>query len=89
MTRTRRLVLDVLKPHHPNALDFSTTLASLDDDCWVKLTVVEVDKETETVILVIEGSDIHYDAIIEAIKEMGATVHSIDEVEVEGITPAV
>ncbi len=87
MTRTRRLVLDVLKPHHPNALDFSTTLAGLDEDYRVKLTVVEVDKDTETVILVIEGRDIHYNAIIEVIKEMGATVHSIDEVEVEGITP--
>jgi hypothetical protein len=89
MSRTRRLVLDVLKPHHPNALDFSTTLADLDEDHWVKLTVVEVDKMTETVILVIEGPDIQYDAIIEAIKEMGATVHSIDEVEVEGTNPTV
>ena len=80
-------MLDVLKPHHPNALDFSTTLAGLDEDYRVKLTVVEVDKDTETVILVIEGRDIHYNAIIEVIKEMGATVHSIDEVEVEGITP--
>ena len=82
-------MLDVLKPHHPNALDFSTTLADLDGDHWVKLTVVEVDKMTETVILVIKGRDIHYDAIIKAIKEMGATVHSIDEVEVEGTNPTV
>jgi hypothetical protein len=89
MTRTRRLVLDVLKPHHPNALDFSTTLAGLAEDYRVKLTVVEVDKETETVILVIEGIDIQYDAIFEVIKEMGATIHSIDEVEVEGTTPTV
>lgn len=84
MSRTTRLVLDVLKPHYPNAFDFSITLADLDEDHKVKLTVVEVDKKTETVILVIEGRDIHYDSIIEAIKGMGATVHSIDEVEVEG-----
>ena len=89
MTRTRRLVLDVLKPHHPNALDFSTTLAGLDEDYRVKLTVVEVDKDTETVILVIEDRDIRYDAIIEVIKEMGATLHSIDEVEVEGTNPTI
>lgn len=87
MSRTRRLVLDVLKPHHPNALDFSTTLADLADDYRVKLTVVEVDKKTESIILIIEGSDIKYDNLIDAIKEMGATVHSIDEVEVEGATP--
>ncbi len=89
MSRTRRIVLDVLKPHYPNAFDFSITLADLDEDHRVKLTVVEVDKKTETVILVIEGRDIHYDAIIEAIKEMGATVHSIDEVEVEGTNPTI
>ena len=87
MSKTRRLVLDVLKPHHPNALDFSTTLADLSENHRVKLTVVEVDKKTETVILVIEGRDLNYDAIIEAIKAMGATLHSIDEVEVEGTNP--
>ena len=89
MSRTRRLVLDVLKPHHPNALDFSTTLADLSEDHRVKLTVIEVDKKTETVILVIEGHDLSYDAIIGAIREMGATVHSIDEVEVEGTNPTI
>ena len=84
MSKTRKLVLDVLKPHHPNALDFSATLADLSDDYCVKLTVVEVDKKTESVILIIKGTDIQYDRLIESIHEMGATVHSIDEVEVEG-----
>lgn len=84
MTKTRRLVLDVLKPHQPNALDFSSTLADLGGDYRVKLTVTEVDKKTESTIVIIEGADINFESIQTAIEKMGASVHSIDEVEVYG-----
>ena len=84
MTKTLKLVLDVLKPHQPNVLDFSTALASLGADYRVKLTVTEVDKATETTIVTIEGADINFDDIKTAIEKMGASVHSIDEVEVYG-----
>lgn len=88
MTKTRRLVLDVLKPHQPNALDFSSALADLGADYRVKLTVTEVDKKTESTIVTIEGADINFDNIRKAIEKMGASVHSIDEVEVYGAGPA-
>ena len=84
MTKTRRLVLDVLKPHQPNALDFSSTLADLGGDYRVKLTVTEVDKKTESTIVIIEGADINFESIQTAIEKMGASVHTIDEVEVYG-----
>lgn len=84
MTKTRKLVLDVLKPHQPNALDFSSALANLGVDYRVKLVVTEVDKKTESTIVTIEGSDIHFEDLIAAIETMGASVHSIDEVEVYG-----
>ena len=87
MTKTRRLVLDVLKPHQPNALDFSSTLADLGADYRVKLTVTEVDKKTESTIVTIEGADINFENIKTAIEKMGASVHSIDEVEVYGTEP--
>ena len=87
MTKTRRLVLDVLKPHQPNALDFSSTLADLGADYRVKLTVTAVDKETESTIVTIEGADILFDNVKAAIEKMGASVHSIDEVEVHGAEP--
>ena len=82
MTRTRRLVLDVLKPHQPNALDFSSALADLGEDYRVRLIVTEVDKKTESTIVTIEGADINFGDIKSAIEKMGASVHSIDEVEV-------
>ncbi|MBL1142432.1 MAG: DUF211 domain-containing protein [Proteobacteria bacterium] len=84
MTKTLKLVLDVLKPHKPNALDFSSVLANLGADYRVKLTVTEIDKETESTIVTIEGADINFDDIKTAIEKMGASVHSIDEVEVYG-----
>ena len=87
MTKTRRLVLDVLKPHQPNALEFSSTLADLGGDYRVKLTVTEVDKNTESTIVTIEGADINFENIKTAIEKMGASVHSIDEVEVYGAEP--
>ena len=84
MSKTRKIVLDVLKPHQPNALNFSSALASLDANYQVRLVVTEVDKNTESTIVTIEGSDIHFDEIRAAIEKMGATVHSIDEVVVFG-----
>jgi hypothetical protein len=87
MSKTLRLVLDVLKPHQPNALEFSLALANLEADYRVNLTVTEVDKKTESTIVTIEGADIHFDDIKVAIEKMGASVHSIDEVEVCGTEP--
>lgn len=88
MSKTIKLVLDVLKPHLPNALEFSLALANLGADYHVKLTVTEVDKKTESTIVTIEGGDIRFDEIKNAIEKMGASVHSIDEVEVRGTSPA-
>lgn len=84
MTAIRRLVLDVLKPHQPNALEFATQLANLGLDYKVKLSVTEVDEKTETIVLTIIGQEIKFEAITVAIEKMGASVHSIDEVEVDG-----
>ena len=84
MNKTRKLVLDILKPHQPDALKFSSTLADLGTDYCVKLIVTEVDKNTESTIVTIEGADIQFDTIKKAVEQMGASVHSIDEVEVYG-----
>lgn len=83
MPKIRRLVLDILKPHHPNALEFAAALADLGPDYKVQLTVVEVDEKTETIALKIEGGDIQSQAIFETIEALGASMHSIDEVEVD------
>ena len=84
MTDMRRIVLDVLKPHEPNGVDFTRAIANLSPDYQVRLTVIEVDEKTESVIMVIEGENIDFEPISELIKKLGASVHSIDEVEIHG-----
>lgn len=82
MTRIRRLVLDVLKPHHPSVLDLGLLLAE-QGDVHVKLTVLEIDDQTETLQVEITGADIAFAQLQAAIEGFGASLHSIDEVEVE------
>ena len=44
MVLVKRLVLDVLKPHQPNALEFSQAIARTAGESRVHLTVLEVDE---------------------------------------------
>jgi len=82
MVSVKRIVLDVLKPHQPDALEFSRAIAIVGDDYRVCLTVVEMDEKTETLQLEIEGDSVDIEAIESAISDMGASLHSIDLVEV-------
>jgi hypothetical protein len=84
MVLVKRLVLDVLKPHQPNALEFSQAIASTAGKSRVHVTVLEVDEHTETLKVVIEGEAIDFESIQSSIGEMGGSLHSIDEVEVQG-----
>jgi len=83
MVLLKRLVLDILKPHHPNPVEFSRVLAQ-QGAYRVKLTVLEMDESTETLQVVIEGVDVDFERIQTAITELGGSLHSIDEVEVVG-----
>ncbi|MDF2177622.1 DUF211 domain-containing protein [Aliiglaciecola sp. CAU 1673] len=82
MPAVKRIVLDVLKPHEPNALDFSRRLAASGKDYRVYLMVLEVDEKTETLQVEVQGTDIQCDSLFSVIKEMGGSLHSIDEVDV-------
>ncbi len=84
MSSLKRIVLDVLKPHSPNALEFARAIAGQRRDYHVTVSVAEVDEKTESIMVVIEGEDIQFDEIAQMISSMGGSVHSIDEVEVTG-----
>ena len=84
MPNVQRLVLDVLKPHQPNALEFARAIAALGESYQVDIRVVEVDEQTETLEVTIEGNELDFDRISDAISEIGASLHSIDEVSVIG-----
>lgn len=83
MALVKRLVLDVLKPHRPNALEFAEAIASGGDNYRVRVMVLEVDENTESLQVVIEGDAIDFENLQSAISNLGASLHSIDEVEVQ------
>lgn len=86
MVLIKRIVLDVLKPHQPNAFEFAKAIASLGDDYLVRLTVIEVDKNTETLQVEVMGNAIEFSAIESTLTSLGASLHSIDVVEAKNET---
>ena len=63
--------------HEPTGVDYR-----------VKLIVLEIDENTETVQIQLFGSEIDFNTIQSAITNMGGSLHSIDEVEVHNETVA-
>ena len=82
MATIKRLVLDVLKPHNPSVVEFAQRIADENSGCRVQVTVSEMDEQTESLIVVIAGESIEFEAVESALRAMGASLHSIDDVEV-------
>ena len=80
MTVIRRIVLDVLKPHNPTIVDLARRIAALKGVQGVNCTIEEVDQETESLNVTIEGDAIDFEKVDEAIKQSGAVIHSVDSV---------
>jgi hypothetical protein len=83
MTRLTQIVLDVLKPHHPTILDLGKAIAERCPKVQIDIDVDAVDEKTETILIKIEGEDIDFEAVQAVISELGASVHSIDRVQVD------
>ena len=82
MATIKRIVLDVLKPHSPNVVEFAQRIADDNPGCRVQVTVSEMDEKTESLVVVVTGNRIEFEALSEALQSMGASLHSIDDVEV-------
>ncbi len=77
----RRLVLDVLKPMKgPSIVDVARELASIKGVSGVNITVKEIDVETITLSITVEGDDIDFESFSERLEELGCAIHSIDQV---------
>jgi len=74
----KRLVLDVLKPHKPSLIEMSRRLSSLKGVDGVSCVLEEVDQDTESVKVTIEGSSINYEGVEDTLRELGAVIHSVD-----------
>ena len=80
ISKTRRLVLDVLKPHQPSIIDLSAKLSGLRGVSGANISVYEIDRKVENVKITLEGTSINFGRVKEVLEHAGATVHSVDEV---------
>ncbi len=77
----RRLVLDVLKPvKGPSIVEIGEELASLDGVEGVNITVKEIDVDTMTLSVTVEGKSIDFKKLEEKLEHLGCVIHSIDQV---------
>ena len=76
-------MLDVLKLRDPPLPEFASTLCSLPNIEGVKVSLVEIDQNTESVKVTMEGNNINLKNVQKLMKNHGAVIHSIDEVVVQ------
>jgi len=74
------MVLDVLKPHNPSIVELSKRLSNINGVLGVNCTLEEVDQDTESIKITIEGSSVDFPKVEKAIRECGAVIHSVDSV---------
>lgn len=77
----RRLVLDVDKAiSRPDLIALAEAIDGVTGVEGANITVTEIDIETVGMDITIEGDSMDHAAVIEAIEETGAVVHSIDQI---------
>ncbi len=77
------MVLDVLKPHQPPLPEFAAFVGELPGVKKVDVSVVEMDEKTESLKIIIDGSNIDYEELRSHMAKQGAVIHSVDQVVVE------
>ena len=80
MTSIKRVILDVLKPHQPSIIEVAKLLSGLDGISGVNISLEEVDAQTDSVKITIEGTNIDYQQVKDKLSECDAVIHSIDGV---------
>lgn len=76
----RRLLLDVDKAlARPSLLEIGQAIEGVPQVEGFNITVTSIDTETLGMDVTIEGTNLDYAAIANAIEKTGAVVHSIDE----------
>jgi len=73
-------VLDVLKPHEPSNVILALRLSEVENVDGVNLSLSEMDQNTETLKITIVGNNMDFEKIKRVIEELGAVIHSVDEI---------
>ena len=76
----RRLVLDVLKPHRPSNVDLATEISKLRGVDGVTIVTYNKETEVESVRIIIEGRRLEFKNIEKILRNLGASVQSVDAV---------
>ncbi len=61
-------------------IEVASAIGDLQEVDGVNMSLYEVDQQTENVKITIEGSDVNYDLVLRTIENLGAVVHSVDEI---------
>jgi hypothetical protein len=84
----RRIVIDAAIPTKGvTIVDVAKELYKVDGVKAVRITVDDVDVDVLGLAIVVEGVDIDYNKLEEALEKVGGVVHSIDEVVVGEYVP--
>ncbi|HHX99865.1 MAG TPA: DUF211 domain-containing protein [Methanothermobacter sp.] len=70
----------MLKPHEPTIPYFAKFLSGVSGVEGVNITLMEIDKETENIKVTMQGNDLNFEEISQAIEQYGGSIHSVDEV---------
>ena len=81
-SKIKILVLDVMKPHKPDIAEFGQYICSLKSVQNVNISVYALDEKTESIKVVLDGSDIDLEDVRGSIENFGAVIHSTDKVVV-------
>ena len=76
--------MDILKPHIPTLVEFCREISKVRGVKRVNGLVVEGDAETDSIKLTVEGKNIDFEELESTVKRLGAAIHSVDEVLIEG-----
>jgi hypothetical protein len=77
------LVLDVLKPHQPPLPEFAAFMGEVAGLTKIDISVVEMDEKTESLKVIVHGTNLDYEELRSHMARQGAVIHSVDQVVVE------
>jgi len=77
----RRLVLDVDKTvARPTLIELAQAIEPVAGVFGFNIAVTEIDIETVGTEITVEGEEIDYEQLVDAIESSGAVVHGVDEI---------
>ena len=78
----KKILLDSLKSRELSIVDLSKALGSVNGVSEVDIVVVEVDSNTETMRITIEGPQINFNQVQKVMDKHGVSIKGVDEISV-------